>query len=163
MDDQTRFSLSDGMDLAGVDVNEVWWRYVAIGGSRDPASVASCLAEQTPCDPHEHDLIAHVLNEIFLDRGLSTFPVGYSDAPAAVQPTAPRRSPAETRRESRSTAARQQAALARLRSAAAARQAAALHATAAQLMQTSGQLQFARRAQSRSQTARRRATESLRA
>lgn len=161
MRDQTAFSLRDGMELAGVDLEELWWRYVAIGGSRDAASVAMDVLGAHPCDEREHDLIAQALNETFLDQGQDSFPVGYSAVSgSATFPRLIRRS-AGSVPMSRSLHARQQAAVARLRSAAAARQAAALHATAARLMHTSGQLQFARRADARASAARQRGARSL--
>lgn len=162
MSDRTRFSLRDGMELAGIDLGELWRRYVEIGGSQDPASVALCVLDPGRCDQREHDLIAHALNEAFLDHDLDTFPVGYlgsSSPPHAISP-AQHRPPAGTSASSRSLEARRQAALARMRSAAAARRAAALHATAAQLMQSSGQLQLARHAVARAQAARQRGVRS---
>jgi hypothetical protein len=154
MPDSTRFSLRDGMDLAGVDIDALWWRYAGLGGSGDLASLASWATGDVACDGHEHDLIAQALNEIFMDRGQDTFPVGYA-RPASSPVAATAGWPVHNllARGSRSLEARRYAASARLRSAAASRRAAVLHATAAQLMHTSGQLQFARHAEERGQDA----------
>jgi hypothetical protein len=159
---QTRFGLSDGMDLAGMGMEELWWRYAALGGRTPPALVADRINGLAPSDEDEYNLIAQALNEGFLDRGLDTFPVGYcgslADAGGMPSPqvlagqasAAPPIPPAEARRR---------AAEARRRSATAARQAAQLHLTAARLMQTGGQLQFARHARQRADNAHARAAQ----
>lgn len=151
MTDPTRFALRDGMELAAVDLEELWWRYAALGGSGDRSWLALCVRDGSLCDEYEHDLIAQALNEAFIDAGLDTFPVGYRHGPSpSILPPRGKGAvpgPLEARRE---------AAMARLHSAAAARRAAALHATAARLMQATGQLQFARHAELRARAARRR-------
>ena len=151
MSDQIGFTLRDGMDLAGVCLDELWWHYLAIGGVAPPSLLAEELAGTAPCGPIEHDLIAQALNETFLDRGINSFPVAYSDAQPRQEYDHVGTIPIE--RTDRSSQARRDAAAARLRSAAAARRAAALQLSAAALMQTSGQLQFARRARARARLA----------
>lgn len=147
--------MGDGMELAGVDLEELWWRYVALGGSGDRYWLALCVLDGSLCDEWEHDLIAQALNEAFIDAGQDTFPVGYSYVGS---PSIPSILAARGKRPvtGASLEARRQAAMARVQSAAAARRAAALHATAARLMQASGQLQFARHAGARAHAARRR-------
>lgn len=76
----TRFGLRDGMDLAGIEPGELWWHYSAIGGAGSEAWLAGAVHGTAPCPDDEHDLIAQALNEAFLDRGVSTFPVGYARA-----------------------------------------------------------------------------------
>lgn len=148
--------MGDGMELAGVDLEELWWRYVALGGLGDRSWLALCVLDSSLCDESEHDLIAQALNEAFLDAGQDTFPVGYRHDPS------PSIVPARRKRAvpGPSLEARRLAAMARLQSATAARRAAALHATAARLMQASGQLQFACRAEARAHAARRRGSAS---
>jgi hypothetical protein len=155
MGDRTRFTLRDGMDLAGIGLEQLWLRYVAIGGSGDLACLALSVLEIDPPDEHEHNLIAQALNEAFIDEGQGTFPVGYSGPVASSRPPTAFRAGGSPAR-ARSLELRRQAALAGLRSAAAAQQAAELHATAAKLMQASGNLRFACRADARAQAARRR-------
>ncbi len=147
MDDQTRFGLFDGMELAGVGVRDVWWRYVALGGRADLKLLTEIIHGAAECDNEEHDLIAQVLNEIFYDHGMDTFPVGYQELyrplPASThvgrQPVPELLASDPCRR----------AAQARRDSAEAARQAAELHLTAARLMHASGQLRLANRAHAR--------------
>ena len=156
MGETVRFSLSDGMDLAGVGLEELWGRYLGLGGTADPASMARSVRLGHHGEQHEHNLIAQALNELFLDRQHATFPVAYAGAslfdgtPAEPGMSVPAVSPAQPD-------ARHQARLARLRSSLAAQQSARLHAMAAELMQTSGQLQFARHARNRARAAQQRA------
>lgn len=157
MSDTTGFTLGIGMDLAGVELQELWWRYAALGGAVGPEALALCIVETDCCDRRQHDLIAQALNEAFLDRGYDTFPVAYADGVAPVPVVGPQ----VPTSMARSLDARRHATLARLRSAAAARHSAQLHATAAQLMQASGQLQFARLAATRAQAARQRAARTV--
>jgi hypothetical protein len=163
MRDQTRFTLRDGMDLSGLRLIELWWRYVAIGGHADQAQLAEWVMGRALCPADDHDVIAQALNESFLDRGLNTFPVGYSDAMSAPafsgRPrTAAADRPIATGTCARSVEVRRQAADARLRSAMAAHRAVMLHASAARLMQVNGQLQMARQARERAERARARET-----
>ena len=146
MNDLIRFSLADGLELAGGDLDKLWWRYVAIGGDADPQLLADRISGLAPCVPREYSTIAQALNECFVDRGMDTFPVGYRPQLASSVGRVPTsRSPhAEARRR---------AVEARMRSAAAAHHAALLHLTASRLMMTSGQLKYARQAQERADRA----------
>lgn len=76
----TRFSLSDGMELSGVSIDEVWGAYAVLGGGADPAQLTFEIRGDAPVDDREHDLIAQALNECFLEHGVTTFPVGYASA-----------------------------------------------------------------------------------
>jgi hypothetical protein len=154
MNEHIGFTLRDGLDLTGVDVTEVWWRYAALGGASDLPVLIERLAGATPSTPMEHDLIAQALNETFLDQGIETFPVSYSDPLPPRIPLPVRSTRAGT--HTSPAAARRDAAVARLRGAAAARRAAVLHATAAELLQSSGHLQFARHARARARVAQQR-------
>jgi hypothetical protein len=78
MDDPTRFTLADGLALSGADLDELWWRYIAIGGDAGHRLLASRVGGVAPCDIQEYSIIAQALNECFVDRGLNTFPVGYT-------------------------------------------------------------------------------------
>jgi hypothetical protein len=162
MRDQTRFSIRDGMDLSGLRLIELWWRYVAIGGHADQAQMAEWIMGRASCPADDHDLIAQALNESFLDRGLDTFPVGYCDALSAPalsgRPRTAAARPIATGSRARSAEVRRQAASARQRSAMAAHRAVMLHASAARLMQINGQLAMARQARERAARARTRET-----
>jgi hypothetical protein len=155
MNDPVKFALADGLDLAGIDVDELWWRYTANGGRAGTELLAARVAGTAPCDPDEHDLIAQTLNECFIDKGLGTFPVRYARRREALPALA-----ADQRRQTRldsvraKGAARARALDARRRSALAARQAAALQETAAHLFQAGGRLDYARHASERAASAR---------
>ncbi len=71
-------TLSDGFDLLGAEVEEVWWGYAGFGGRANPALLERRMIGRAPVDPSEHTLIAQALNECFVDRGMPVFPVGYS-------------------------------------------------------------------------------------
>ncbi|MBE7187031.1 hypothetical protein [Jatrophihabitans endophyticus] len=132
-------------------LDEIWWRYAALGGQRDPESIALYIVGAVACEQDEHDLIAQALNEAFLDQGHDTFPVAYH----GTEPTSAALLRSRGRRPlERAGEVRRQAVRAHLRSAAAARRAASLHETAAELMQASGHLQFAYRADARARAAR---------
>jgi hypothetical protein len=67
-------SLSDGMDLSGLSYEQLWVRYVGVGGSADTRELRHHV--NVDSDPYEHNLIASALNEYFLDRD-ENHPVGY--------------------------------------------------------------------------------------
>ncbi|TKV61989.1 hypothetical protein FDO65_10835 [Nakamurella flava] len=143
--DSTGFGLADGFALAGGNLAELWWRYVAVGGRADRNELHRRMHAEVTVDGREHNLIAQALNELFMDRQIPTFPVAYRAEAAP-----PRRT---SRPSTSSTRARHWAGLARQRSAEANRRSVHLHLVAAQLMQTSGQLQFARAARHRADQA----------
>lgn len=69
-------SLRDGMDLAGIDITELWQRYLAIGGNSSAGELARSVAVGAELDDHEHDLIAQAINDFFLEKG-ADHPVAY--------------------------------------------------------------------------------------
>lgn len=152
------FELADGLELAGVGIDELWWRYAANGGQADAALLADRVTGTARSDGVEHDLIAQTLNECFLDRGTSTFPVGYAlRRGGSSRFTVVRGHGARRGASSGNDDVRRRALEARSRSALAARQAAALQASAARLMQNSGQWDYAQRARERAINAQNRA------
>jgi hypothetical protein len=154
--DPIGFALQDGLDLAGVELDEFWWRYSAVGGTADQRLLADRIAGRAPCERSEYNLIAQVLNECFVDRGMDMFPVAYRGEPLIVarQLDALMQGP---RGSAAPSAARRRAFEARARSAAAAREAAALQLAAARLMRDSGQQVYARKALQRAAQAQARA------
>jgi hypothetical protein len=64
------------MDLSGIDISELWLRYLAIGGNGTEAELSFHVRSEECADDHEHNLIAQAINEAFLDRG-DDHPVGY--------------------------------------------------------------------------------------
>ena len=75
--DSTGFGLADGFALAGGDLAELWWRYVAVGGRADRNELHRRMHAEVTVDGREHNLIAQALNELFMDRQIPTFPVAY--------------------------------------------------------------------------------------
>jgi hypothetical protein len=69
-------SLAEGMDLAGLNYPELWARYLGLGGSGTEADLRRHVSAETCDDDHEHNLIAHAINEAFLDIG-ADHPVAY--------------------------------------------------------------------------------------
>ncbi|MGH3921368.1 MAG: hypothetical protein ACRDTT_00545 [Pseudonocardiaceae bacterium] len=61
----------------GISRSELWLRCVALGGLSTPAELDSYLQETAQPEPSEYNVIAHALNEGFLDLG-GDYPVPYS-------------------------------------------------------------------------------------
>lgn len=76
----TGFSLSDGWDLSGLTLEELWLGYLAVGGSATPGQVAAYTRGQSRPDTYQHNMIAQAINEHFIGRG-ENHPVGYQDIP----------------------------------------------------------------------------------
>lgn len=72
---ESGLSLADGMDLAGLDYPQLWASYVEVGGSGSLADLRRHVAFGTD-DDHEHNLIAHAINEAFVDMD-ADHPVAY--------------------------------------------------------------------------------------
>jgi hypothetical protein len=70
-------SLADGFDLAGLDISEIWVRYMSLGGTAAQPRLLAEVAGTVAISDLEHDLIAQALNEVFLDRSVDVFPVSY--------------------------------------------------------------------------------------
>jgi hypothetical protein len=161
MSDKIRFALADGLDLARIDMHELWWRYTANGGGADITLLAARVVGAAPCDDIEHDLIAHTLNECFIDRGMDTFPVGYASRTNAHPLLAAGARRARLAAVQLRSTTRGRALEARRRSALTAVQAAALQEASAHLLEASGQFLYARRAYERAANARARAGECI--
>jgi hypothetical protein len=74
------FSLSDGWNLSGLSLSELWLRYLAIGGSASQARVGQYARGQVRPDSYQHNMIAHAINEYFDDLG-EHHAVGYLEIP----------------------------------------------------------------------------------
>jgi hypothetical protein len=77
----TGFSLSDGWDLSGLTLEELWLSYLAVGGTASAAQVAAYARDRSRPDAYQHNLIAQAINEYFIDRE-EDHPVGYQDIPS---------------------------------------------------------------------------------
>jgi hypothetical protein len=62
---------------AGLSHGELWLRYFELGGMGTGFELEGCLYGVLSLSTHEHDLIAHALNERFVELG-RIHPVAYS-------------------------------------------------------------------------------------
>ncbi len=74
------FSLSDGWDLSGLTLAELWLRYLAVGGTASRARVEAYARGLLCPDSHQHNMIAQAINEAFIELG-EEHPVSYQDIP----------------------------------------------------------------------------------
>ena len=74
------FSLSDGWDLSGLPLTQLWLCYLALGGTASPARVQAYARGLVPPDSYQHNLIAQAINDYFIDQG-GDHPVSYQDIP----------------------------------------------------------------------------------
>jgi hypothetical protein len=70
-------TLAEGMTRSGMTVDQLWLRYLGVGGDAGEMEVEAYLLGLLRVDPFEHDLIAQALNEYFIDHG-GNHPVAYS-------------------------------------------------------------------------------------
>jgi hypothetical protein len=61
----------------GLSTEELWLRYVALGGTALASEIDDYRHGQTVPDPAQHDVLAHALNERFAELG-GDHPVPYS-------------------------------------------------------------------------------------
>lgn len=53
----------------GISHSQLWLNYFALGGMSDEFELQAFLAGALRPSPHDHDLIAHALNELFSELG----------------------------------------------------------------------------------------------
>jgi hypothetical protein len=71
-------TLQQARNQAGLTVDELWLRYFGLGGLSTPLEVDAVLhGALTPSD-FDYDILAHAINERFLELG-GDHPVPYSD------------------------------------------------------------------------------------
>jgi hypothetical protein len=75
------FTLSDGWDLSGLTLSQLWIGYLAVGGTASPAQVRAYARGQIRPDSYQHNMIAQAINEHFTDQG-EDHPVSYQDIPS---------------------------------------------------------------------------------
>ncbi len=72
----------DALDLARIEATlthgELWLRYFELGGMSTALELEALLFGALQPTAHEHDIVAHALNERFVELG-GTHPVPYSD------------------------------------------------------------------------------------
>ena len=71
------FPLRAGLAQSELSVEEVWYRYVGMGGTLSRCELEAVLGGE-PVAAGQYDVIAQVLNEYFLERG-GDHPVAYAD------------------------------------------------------------------------------------
>ena len=76
-----KFTLAEGMRVAGIGYNELWNRYFALSGSDDLTHLQAHVESDLCPDTADHKIIAQALNDFFLERG--------GDHPVAYQHTTP--------------------------------------------------------------------------
>lgn len=61
--------LDDARRQLDVSMMELWVGYFALGGHLDASDLASYLRADRDVTNTEHNIVAHVLNEFYSDRG----------------------------------------------------------------------------------------------
>jgi hypothetical protein len=69
--------LNDARVEAGLSLAELWLRYFELGGMSTPVELEAHLYGALAATGHNHDLIAHALNERFVELGRN-HPVPYA-------------------------------------------------------------------------------------
>jgi hypothetical protein len=62
--------LDEGRRLAALTIGQLWWSYVAIGGTARPTEVAGFMSGEAVPDAVQYDLLAQVLNDSLTGLGL---------------------------------------------------------------------------------------------
>lgn len=70
-------ALAVGLRLTELTVQDLWGRYVALGGRHSRYELASYVSGNGEWDTAEHDLAARAMNEYTAERGMG-HPVRYS-------------------------------------------------------------------------------------
>lgn len=71
-------SLHEGMTRLGMTIDQLWLDQLSLGGSASSIEVEAYVLGLLRADRHQHNLLAHAVNEGFMDRG-GNHPVAYWD------------------------------------------------------------------------------------
>ncbi len=71
-------ALAAGLALTGESVEDFWWRYLAMGGTRTRSELVAYLSGAHVWSDDEHDIAALALNERCWELHLGS-PTAYSD------------------------------------------------------------------------------------
>jgi hypothetical protein len=63
----------------GLSIDQLWVSYFEIGGKADPLELEAILRGMIEPEPYQYNVIAHALNERFMDRG-EDHPVRYVES-----------------------------------------------------------------------------------
>jgi hypothetical protein len=78
MDNSLSAKLNDARESAGLSHGEFWLRYFELGGMSSATEIEAIFYGALVPSSHEHDVIAHALNERFVELG-GNHPVPYPD------------------------------------------------------------------------------------
>jgi hypothetical protein len=73
-----RRQLQVAFDRSGMSYRDLWVGQLAIGGDASDLELEAYLLGLLKLSPHQYDVIAHALNEHYLENG-QDHPVTYSD------------------------------------------------------------------------------------
>ena len=68
--DRRREAIQAACRRAQLDLEQLWFRYVALGGDAAPLEFEAHLADLVPLDDQQHDILVHALNERLGELGL---------------------------------------------------------------------------------------------
>ena len=68
--DRGRAALNHACRRGQLDVAQLWFRYIALGGDADPLELEGYLLGLMPLDYYQYDILAHALNERLGELGL---------------------------------------------------------------------------------------------
>ena len=71
--------LEEGRRLASLSIGQLWWSYLALGGTASPTGLAAYLSGKLRPDAQQYNLIAQALNDHLTDLGQDQ-PVPYSSS-----------------------------------------------------------------------------------
>lgn len=80
--DRPGLDLRQGFERSGMTYEELWLRQIELGGSIGRLELEAYLLGLLVADPYQHNVLAHALNEYFLERGAGR-PVRYADPATA--------------------------------------------------------------------------------
>lgn len=69
--DRRRDALTDACRRGQLDVAQLWFRFIALGGDADPLELEAYLLGLMPLDDYQYDILAHALNERLAELGLA--------------------------------------------------------------------------------------------
>lgn len=58
--------------LGDLTATQLWWRYVALGGSASSAALGDYLTDSTPWPASEHNVLAQALNERLWEQDIAS-------------------------------------------------------------------------------------------
>ena len=86
--DRRHAALTGACRRGQLDVAQLWFRYIALGGDADPLELEAYLLGLMPLDDYQYDILAHALNERLAELGLPR-DVPYTRPEPGDQPAGP--------------------------------------------------------------------------